>query len=268
MRYIFGDCVLDPQRYVLHRAGQPVRLRPKVFQLLVYLLSQRERVIPKQELSAQVWRGRFISDVTLESTLAAVRRVLGDRGRDHRYIQTFHGHGYRFMAPVEERADAWPDVASAPSLPVAEAATAAQRHGPQTAPVAAPLMEDSADELLAPEAALPPTLDQQLDDGERKLVSVLCCGISASPGSRAPADLDTLHQQVRTLYDLAQREAHQYGGTVQPVVGERVLVVFGLPAAQEDHAQRAVLAALGLQQRLQQVPPLSAARPHRGRSSA
>jgi hypothetical protein len=56
MPYAFGDGVLDTQHYVLHRAGQPIRLRPKVFQVLVYLLTQRERVVAKQELSAQVWK--------------------------------------------------------------------------------------------------------------------------------------------------------------------------------------------------------------------
>jgi DNA-binding winged helix-turn-helix (wHTH) protein len=76
MHYAFGDCVLDTQRYVRHRAGQPVRLRPKVFQVLVYLLTHRERVVTKQEMSEQVWHGRFISDATLESTIAAVRRAL------------------------------------------------------------------------------------------------------------------------------------------------------------------------------------------------
>jgi hypothetical protein len=72
------------------------------------------------------------------------------------------------------------------------------------------------------------------------------------PCAGAPADLDTLQQQVRELYDLVRREVRRYGGTVQSVVGERVLIVFGLPAAQEDHAQRAVLTAMALQQRLQQ----------------
>jgi Transcriptional regulatory protein, C terminal len=80
MRYVFGDCVFDTERYVLHRAGQPIRLRPKVFQVLIYLLAHRERVITKQELSEQVWHGRFISDATLESTLAAVRRGLEEVG--------------------------------------------------------------------------------------------------------------------------------------------------------------------------------------------
>jgi DNA-binding winged helix-turn-helix (wHTH) protein len=54
MRYVFGDCILDTERYLLHRAGQPVRLRPKVFQVQLYLLAQRERVVTKQELNEQV----------------------------------------------------------------------------------------------------------------------------------------------------------------------------------------------------------------------
>jgi DNA-binding winged helix-turn-helix (wHTH) protein len=135
---VFGDCVLDTERYVLHRAGQPIRLRPKVFQVLVYLLSQRERVVTKQELSEQVWNGQAISDATLESTLSAVRRALGDQGRADRYIHTRHGYGYRFVAPVEERADPLPDAASAASLAVVEAPRALQRAAPPPAADAAP----------------------------------------------------------------------------------------------------------------------------------
>jgi DNA-binding winged helix-turn-helix (wHTH) protein len=269
MHYVFGDCVLDTERYVLHRAGQPVRLRPKVFQVLVYLLRQRERVVTKQELSERVWKGQAISDATLESTLSAVRRALGDHGRADRYIQTRHGYGYRFVAPVEERTDPLPDAASAASLAAAEASRASQRDAPPTAAVAAPPAvmgehvssspgENAADEPLASPATLSRAREQPLDVGERKLVTVLCCALSPMPGLRELVNLDTLHQRVHALYDLAQQEAQRYGGTIQPVVGERVLIVFGLPAAQEDHAQRAVLAALGLQQRLRQGFPAGA----------
>jgi DNA-binding winged helix-turn-helix (wHTH) protein len=242
MYYVFSDCVLDTERYVLHRAGQPIRLRPKVFQVLVYLLSQRERVVTKQELGEQVWKGQAISDATLESTLSAVRRALGDQGRADRYIHTLHGHGYRFVAPVEERADPLPDAASAATLAVAEAPRASQRAAPPPAADAAPpeVMgeqvssppgENAADKPLASPAALSQAREQPLGAGERKLVTVFCCALSPTPGRREPADLDTLHQRVQALYDLAQHEAQRYGGTVQPVVGERVLIVFGLPAA-------------------------------------
>jgi DNA-binding winged helix-turn-helix (wHTH) protein len=240
MHYTFGDCVLDTQRYVLHRAGQPVRLRPKVFQVLVYLLSHRERVVTKQELNEQVWHGRFISDAMLESTLAAVRRALGDQGLAHRYIHTLHGHGYRFVAPVEECADRLPSAAGDARCPVSEATSAASRDSPQTAAGPAPpaavgehaagsLLEDPADGGPASQEAPPLDREPSSDAGERKLVSVLCCARGPMPELRAPADLDSLHQQVRVLYDLVHGEALRYGGTVQPVVGERVLAVFGLP---------------------------------------
>jgi DNA-binding winged helix-turn-helix (wHTH) protein len=192
MHYAFGDCVLDTQRYLLRRAGRPVRLRPKVFQVMVYLITHRERVVPKHELSEQVWKGQAISDATLESTLAAVRRALGDRGRAHRYIHTLHGYGYRFVAPVDGRADPFPDAASDPSLPVAEAPMASHRDGPPAAAVPAPPAvvgehvpsspgENAADEPLASQATLPLAREQPLDVGERKLVTVVCCALSPTP---------------------------------------------------------------------------------------
>src|SRR5262245_49564301 len=117
MVYAFADCELDTQRIILRRAGQTVPLRPKVFQMLQHLLTHRERVVDKQELCEQVWPEQFISDATLESTLRAVRRAVGDTGKAQRIIQTRYGHGYRFVAPVttrptrnavdEEQAEAW-----------------------------------------------------------------------------------------------------------------------------------------------------------------
>jgi DNA-binding winged helix-turn-helix (wHTH) protein len=81
MIYVFGDCILDPQCHVLHRAGQIHPLRRKVFQVLTYLLAHPDRVVSKQELCEQVWPQQFISDGALESTIKAVRQALGDSGR-------------------------------------------------------------------------------------------------------------------------------------------------------------------------------------------
>jgi DNA-binding winged helix-turn-helix (wHTH) protein len=78
MIYTFGECVLDTQLHVLSRAEQPVKLRPKAFEVLVYLLEQRDRIVTKHELCEQVWTNQFISDATLGSTVRAVRRAIGD----------------------------------------------------------------------------------------------------------------------------------------------------------------------------------------------
>ena len=100
MVYAFDNCELDTQRITLRRAGQTRHLRPKVFQVLLHLLTHRERVVDKQELCQQVWSQQGISDATLESTIRAVRQAVGDNGKEQRIIQTLHGHGYRFVVPV------------------------------------------------------------------------------------------------------------------------------------------------------------------------
>jgi DNA-binding winged helix-turn-helix (wHTH) protein len=71
MRYIFAECALDTHLYSLHRAGQQIALRPKVFQVLRYLLDHCDRVVTKQELLEAVWPERYISDATLALTLSS-----------------------------------------------------------------------------------------------------------------------------------------------------------------------------------------------------
>jgi DNA-binding winged helix-turn-helix (wHTH) protein len=116
MIYVFGECVLDTQRHTLRRAGQGIPVRRKAFQALTYLLLHRERVVSKQELCAQIWREQFISDATLESTIKAVRQAIGDSGREQQLIQTVYGHGYRFIAVVQEHADPPPPPADVAGL--------------------------------------------------------------------------------------------------------------------------------------------------------
>ena len=100
MHYLFADCVLDTQCYLLRRADQSIRLRPKVFQVLTYLLMHRDRVIPKHELCEQVWSAPAVSDATIDNCLKAVRHAIGDTGQAQRCIETRYGHGYRFVATV------------------------------------------------------------------------------------------------------------------------------------------------------------------------
>src|SRR5256885_2040606 len=100
MRYLFADCLLDTQCYLLRRAGQSIRLRPKVFQVLTYLLTNRDRVIAKQELCEQVWSAQAVSDATIENCLKAIRHAIGDNGQAQRLIETRYGQGYRFVAAV------------------------------------------------------------------------------------------------------------------------------------------------------------------------
>jgi len=84
MRYIFDGYILDTLRYELSCRGQAIKLRPKVFEVLAYLIRHRDRVVSKDELLAQLWPKQFIGDGTLNACLMAVRRAVGDSGQTQR----------------------------------------------------------------------------------------------------------------------------------------------------------------------------------------
>ena len=104
MRYVFAECILDTRLYTLHREGTTMRLRPKAFQVLQYLLEHRDHVVSKDELCAHVWPGQFISDATLEGCITLARRAIGDSGRVQRLIESRRGYGYRFVGSVQAEA--------------------------------------------------------------------------------------------------------------------------------------------------------------------
>jgi class 3 adenylate cyclase/predicted ATPase len=93
-------------------------------------------------------------------------------------------------------------------------------------------------------------MDAALPVGEWKVVTILCCTLVAPAVPGEPRCLETWQRWLHTLHELACHEARQYGGLVRAVSGEGVLIVFGAPVAQEDHAPRAVLTALHMQRQL------------------
>ena len=98
MRFRFGDHGLDMARRELHRAGTPVALEPQVFDLLVHLLRNRDRVVSKDDMIQHVWAGRIVSDATIDSRVKAVRKAVGDDGTAQRVIRTIPRKGVRFVA--------------------------------------------------------------------------------------------------------------------------------------------------------------------------
>src|SRR5689334_24049607 len=100
MSYRFSDCELDLDRRELRRAGGLVALEPQVFDLLAYLVSHNDRVVTKDEINAAVWGGRIVSDAALSSRISSARQAIGDDGKVQSLIQTVHGRGFRFIAPV------------------------------------------------------------------------------------------------------------------------------------------------------------------------
>lgn len=101
MEWVFGDCVLSEELFQLRRAGRVVKLEPKVFHVFRFLVASRERVVSKAEILDQVWPGEAISESVLPRSIAFIRRAVGDTRAQQKVIETVHGHGYRFVAPIE-----------------------------------------------------------------------------------------------------------------------------------------------------------------------
>jgi TolB-like protein/Tfp pilus assembly protein PilF len=99
--FLFNNYVLDCQRRELRKGDAAVALEPQVFDLLVYLIENRDRVVSKDDLIASVWAGRIVSESTLTSRINAVRKAIGDTGEKQACIRTLARKGFRFVAPVE-----------------------------------------------------------------------------------------------------------------------------------------------------------------------
>ena len=105
MIYKFGAFELDERLYSLRRFGEPLKLEPKVLDVLAYLIRQHDRVVTKDELIEQVWPGQVISDAALTHCLAKARKAVEDDGGRQQVIKTQHGRGYRFIAAVTVHED-------------------------------------------------------------------------------------------------------------------------------------------------------------------
>jgi DNA-binding winged helix-turn-helix (wHTH) protein/tetratricopeptide (TPR) repeat protein len=124
MIHVFGKFELDEELYELRRAGQVVKVEPQAFDMLAYLLHNRQRVVSKEELLEKLWPGEFVSESALSYCIKAARRAVEDTGDEQRVIKTFHGRGYRFVAEVEGVRPA-AVAAAAPAGVAAERAAAA-----------------------------------------------------------------------------------------------------------------------------------------------
>ena len=103
MIFAFGDCEIDVERRELRREGRTAHIEPQVFDLLLHLVRNRDRVMGKDELFGSVWQGRFVSESTLNSRISMARRAIGDDGERQVWLRTIARRGFRFLGKVEER---------------------------------------------------------------------------------------------------------------------------------------------------------------------
>lgn len=102
MQFHFSNCILDPERRELTRASKAVSIGPQVFDLLLYLVQNRDHVVSKDQMIETVWNGRIVSDSTLTSHINAVRKAIGDNGGDQQLVRTVPRKGFRFIGDVTE----------------------------------------------------------------------------------------------------------------------------------------------------------------------
>jgi adenylate cyclase len=122
--YLFEEFGLDTDRRELYRGACPMPVEPKVFDLLAYVIRNRDRVVSKDDLIAAIWNGRIVSESALTTCINAARNAIGDTGEAQRLIKTLPRKGIRFVGSVVER-DGKPQV-----LPPAEVASGASRPAP------------------------------------------------------------------------------------------------------------------------------------------
>lgn len=212
MRYFFCNYVLDTKSHELLHLDSFVKLRPKVFKVLTYLLEHRDRVVPKGELLDTIWP-RNVGDEVLNSCVMEIRKNVGDDGRTQGVIKTTHGLGYRFVAPVYERAD---------------------KH---TKPPSSPQLDRAVKGASATSAGL---------SKEHKIVTVLVCAITRSQALAGKLGPELMHQLMDVFFTHAAAVMKRHEGCVVQRQGDGFLALFGAPSAREDHARRAVLASLEL----------------------
>jgi TolB-like protein len=102
VQFLFADCVLDADRRELTRGSEVIATGPQVFDLLLYLIRNRERVVSRDDVLDSVWSGRTVSESTLTSHINAVRKAVGDSGEQQRLIRTIPRKGFRFAGEVRE----------------------------------------------------------------------------------------------------------------------------------------------------------------------
>ena len=102
LRYLFEDCALDTDRRELRHGDNVIPVTAQVFDLLDYLIRNRERVVSKDDVITAIWDGRIVSDAALATRLNVARGAIGDNGQEQRLIKTLPRKGFRFVGTVRE----------------------------------------------------------------------------------------------------------------------------------------------------------------------
>ena len=210
--YVFEDYALDTDRRELRHGDAIVCVQPQVFDILEFLIRNRDRVVSKDDMLDAIWAGRIVSDSALTTRINAARAALGDNGADQRLIRTLHRKGVRFVGAVREE-----------QRPADSAAAAVE----------------------GPEPELPAPVPERPQTAERRQLTVVSCELLLGQGA-ARMDPEDIRDLMRTYHGWVSETAVRFSGMIGDTFGNTVLVHFGYPAAHEDDAEQAVRCALEL----------------------
>jgi DNA-binding winged helix-turn-helix (wHTH) protein/predicted ATPase len=216
LRYCFEGYTIDPERRELRRGAALLAIEPQVFDLLEYLIRNRERVVSRDDLMESIWGGRIVSESALSTRINAARCVIGDSGKDQRLIRTSPRKGIRFVGAVRED-----------NKPAAGAVTIVEA-----------IVEAPAPEPAAPVRDSPPM-------AEWRPLTVVSCELLIEAGTTR-MDPESLHDVLSAWHERVTETAARCNGLVGYSLGRTVLVYFGYPVAHEDDAEQAVRAGLEL----------------------
>jgi DNA-binding winged helix-turn-helix (wHTH) protein len=223
--YDFGAFRIDLGLSLLERAGKPVPLPPKAFDLLLLLARNTDRLMTKAELIEALWPNTFVEEANLTQHIYTLRKALGDLPNGQPFIDTVPRRGYRLAASVRE------GVAAAPAIDAA---------GEVIRPPGEPSTSPLAIRSIAPE-------------GERKRAAVLDCRIANAAAVVERLGPVAAQELTRNLLKIAAELLGRYGGVMTERRGDGFVALFGAAIVHEDDSLRAVLAALGIQQRFGQL---------------
>ncbi len=102
MVYQFNHIKIDSKNYQLLTNGVETQVEPQVFNLILFLIQNKDRVISRDELLDHVWQGRVVSDTSINNTIKSARKALGDDGNKQQVIKTIHSRGYQFIAELTD----------------------------------------------------------------------------------------------------------------------------------------------------------------------
>ena len=138
MGFRFAGFEIDVARQELRRAGAVVQIEPQVFDLIVYLVQHRDRIVSKDDLIETYLAGRVVSEAAVSSRISAARRALGDSGNDQGLIRTLRKRGFRFVGETVEISSA-PIAMAGGQLPDTRHSRVNDNDAPRLVPNAEPL---------------------------------------------------------------------------------------------------------------------------------